>query len=81
MPRHTAVRTMVVLARGARGPGTLGLAPVVATAFFPLINLPNFILASLSDILVSFILVKYPDRIGLLRYCGSECGTYGTYGR
>ena len=32
----------------ARGPGALGLAPVVATAFFPLINLPNFILASLS---------------------------------
>ena len=33
---------------GARGPGSLGLAPVVATASFPLINLPNFILASLS---------------------------------
>ena len=32
----------------ARGPGSLGLAPVVATASFPLINLPNFILASLS---------------------------------
>ena len=30
------------------GPGALGLAPVVATAFSPLINLPNFILASLS---------------------------------
>ena len=30
------------------GPGALRLAPVVATAFFPLINLPNFILASLS---------------------------------
>ena len=28
--------------------GSLGLAPVVATASFPLINLPNFILASLS---------------------------------
>ena len=35
-------------ARARRGPGALGLAPVVATAFFPLINLPNFILASLS---------------------------------
>ena len=34
---------------GARGPGSLGLAPVVATASFPLINLPKiFILASLS---------------------------------
>ena len=33
---------------GARGPGSLGLAPVVATASFPLINLPNFILVSLS---------------------------------
>ena len=32
----------------ASGPGSLGLAPVVATASFPLINLPNFILASLS---------------------------------
>ena len=28
--------------------GPWGLAPVVATASFPLINLPNFILASLS---------------------------------
>ena len=35
-------------AGAARGPGSLGLAPVVATAPFPLINLPNFILASLS---------------------------------
>ena len=32
---------------GARGPGALGLAPVVAAAF-PLINLPTFILAPLS---------------------------------
>ena len=37
-----------VFGAGARGPGSLGLAPVVATASFPLINLPNFILASLS---------------------------------
>ena len=39
---------LVVFGAGARGPGSLGLAPVVATASFPLINLPNFILASLS---------------------------------
>ena len=39
---------MVCFGAGARGPGSLGLAPVVATASFPLINLPNFILASLS---------------------------------
>ena len=35
-------------AGAARGPGSLGLAPFEATASFPLINLPNFILASLS---------------------------------
>ena len=39
---------LVCFGAGARGPGSLGLAPVVATASFPLINLPNFILASLS---------------------------------
>ena len=49
---------------GARGPGSLGLAPVVATASFPLINLPKFYLSF--TILVSFILVRYPDRIGLV---------------
>ena len=38
------------LARGrvVRGPGPPGLASVVATASFPLINLPTFTLASLS---------------------------------
>ena len=41
----------------------MGLAPVVATASFPLINLPKFYLSF--TILVSFILVRYPDRIGL----------------
>ena len=55
------------------------MAPVVATAFFPLINLPNFILVT---ILVSFILVIYPDRIGLVNVVpASTVGTYGTYGR
>ena len=44
----TVTRTYGCLGAGARGPGSLGLAPVVATASFPLINLPNFILASLS---------------------------------
>ena len=37
---------------------------VVATASFPLINLPNFYLSF--TILVSLILVKYPDRVGLV---------------
>ena len=37
------------------------MAPVVATASFPLINLPKFYLSF--TILVSFILVRYPDRI------------------
>ena len=55
---------LVCFGAGARGPGSLGLAPVVATASFPLINLPNFYLSF--TILVSFILVKYPDRIGLV---------------
>ena len=54
---------------GARGPGSLGLAPVVATASFPLINPPKFYLSF--TILVSLILVKYPDRVGLVN-------TYGT---
>ena len=51
---------------GACGPGSLGpgLAPVVATASFPLINLPKFYLSF--TILVSLILVKYPDRVGLV---------------
>ena len=45
----------------------MGLAPVVATASFPLINLPKFYLSF--TILVSLILVKYPDRVGwYLRY-------------
>ena len=57
---------------GARGPGSLGLAPVVATASFPLINLPNFYLSF--TILVSLILVKYPDRVGLV----NTVGTYST---
>ena len=55
---------MVCFGAGARGPGSLGLVPVVATASFPLINLPNFYLSF--TILVSFILVRYPDRIGLV---------------
>ena len=53
-----------VLARGRVVRGPWGLVPVVATASFPLINLPNFYLSF--TILVSFILVKYPDRIGLV---------------
>ena len=61
---------------GARGPGSLGLAPVVATASFPLINLPKFYLSF--TILVSLILVKYPDRVGLVNTV--LAGTYGTYG-
>ena len=45
------------------------MAPVVATASFPLINLPKFYLSFtilVSLILVSLILVKYPDRVGLV---------------
>ena len=57
---------LVCFGAGARGPGSLGLAPVVATASFPLINLPKFYLSF--TILVSLILVKYPDRVGLTVY-------------
>ena len=55
-----------VLARGRVVRGPWGLVPVVATvtASFPLINLPNFYLSF--TILVSLILVKYPDRVGLV---------------
>ena len=47
-PTLEASRALGCFGAGARGPGSLGLAPVVATASFPLINLPNFTLASLS---------------------------------
>ena len=49
-PIGGSLRSRGARGAGARGPGSLarGLAPVVATASFPLINLPNFILASLS---------------------------------
>ena len=46
---------LVCFGAGARGPGSLGLVPVVATASFPLINLPKFYLSF--TILVSLILV------------------------
>ena len=55
----------------------MGLVPVVATASFPLINLPNFYLSF--TILVSFILVKYPDRIGLVNTVPWYVGTYRRY--
>ena len=45
---YAGAKLLVCFGAGARGPGSLGWAPVVATASFPLINLPNFILASLS---------------------------------
>ena len=58
----------------------MGLAPVVATAFSTYKS-PKFYLSF--TILVSFILVKYPDRIGLVirysSYVGT--GTYLRYGR
>ena len=47
----------------------MGLAPVVATASFPLINLPKFYLSF--TILVLLILVKYPDRVGLVNTVGT----------
>jgi len=50
----------------------MGLAPVVATAFSTYKS-PKFYLSF--TILVSLILVKYPDRIR-----SSEYGTVGTYG-
>ena len=51
--------------------GTYGTVPAIS---------PKFYLSF--TILVSFILVKYPDRIGLLRYLRYRryLGTYGTYG-
>ena len=60
----------------------MGLAPVVATASFPTYKSPKFHLSF--TILVSFILVKYPDRDPDRRpseygtYCGTVC-TYGMY--
>ena len=49
--RVVTVRRLGVRPGGPGPPGALRLelAPVVATAFFPLINLPNFILASLYE--------------------------------
>ena len=41
---HRSDCTLDVYGAGARrGPGALGLAPVVATASFPLINLPKIL--------------------------------------
>ena len=58
----------------------MGLAPVVATAFSTYKS-PKFYLSF--TILVSLILVKYPDRIRSSEY-GTVVpryhGTYGTYG-
>ena len=62
---------------GARGPGSLGLAPVVATASFSTYKSPKFYLSF--TILVSFILVRYPDRIGLVNTVGTYL-RYGTVG-
>ena len=46
--RHRQSKFTMLLSLNYFGAGARGPAPVVATAFFPLINLPNFILASLS---------------------------------
>ena len=62
----------ICMARGRVVRGPRGLVPVVATASFPLINLPKIFLSF--TILVSLILVKYPDRVGLV----NTVGTYGT---
>ena len=51
------------LARGAWSGGP-GVGARCGNGLFPLINLPNFYLSF--TILVSLILVKYPDRIGLV---------------
>ena len=51
----------------------MGLAPVVATASFPTYKSPKFHLSF--TILVSFILVKYPDRIGLVNTVPACTGT------
>ena len=72
---------LVVLARGrvVRGPW---VGARCGNGLFPLINLPNFYLSF--TILVSLILVKYPDRIGpvntvpwYLRY-GTSTEVYST---
>ena len=61
---------MVCFGAGARGPGSLGLAPVVATAPFSTYKSPKFYLSF--TILVSFILVRYPDRIGLVNTVSAD---------
>ena len=62
VPKHVRpVRPVANLCFGSIFVALMGLAPVVATASFPLINLPKFYLSF--TILVSLILVKYPDRV------------------
>ena len=66
---------------GSGGPGP-GVGARCGNGLFPLINLPNSYLSF--TILVSFILVKYPDRIGLVNTVPTvptvpvQAGTYGT---
>ena len=50
--------------RGGAWSGGPGVGARCGNGLFPLINLQNFYLSF--TILVSFILVKYPDRIGLV---------------
>ena len=63
---------------GARGPGSLGVGARCGNGPFSTYKSPKFYLSF--TILVSFILVKYPDRIGLVNtvpwYRGT--GTVGT---
>ena len=63
--------TMVCFGAGARGPGSLGVGARCGNGLFSTYKSPKFYLSF--TILVSLILVKYPDRVGLV-----NTGTYGT---
>ena len=56
-----------------RGPGALGVGARCGNGLLPTYKSPKFYLSF--TILVSFILVKYPDRIGLVNTVPACTGT------
>ena len=72
--RHTVFLSPSPGPGALTGTGRLGLAPVVAT--FSTYKSPKFYLSFI--ILVSFTLVKYPDRIGLVNTYGTVQAGTGT---
>ena len=69
--------TLWLFWRGGAWSGVPGVGARCGNGLLPTYKSPKFYLSF--TILVSFILVKYPDRIGLVNTVGTV-GTYGTVG-